>query len=73
MTFTSRNVGAARFGIALIVLVLYGAAVAVLVNVQIPDGNKDLLNFLLGGLSTLIGAIGGYYFNVANKRESNGS
>lgn len=73
MTFATRNIGAARVGIALIVLVLYGVAVAVLVNVEIPQANKDVLMLLLGNLGPLLGAIGGYYFNVAGRRSTNGS
>lgn len=41
MTFATRNIGAARMGIALIVFVLYGLAVAVLINAEIPQANKD--------------------------------
>lgn len=73
MTFATRNIGAARVGIALIVLVLYGVAVAVLVNVEIPQANKDVLMLLLGNLGPLLGAIGGYYFNISNRRGANGS
>jgi ABC-type multidrug transport system permease subunit len=69
MTTATRNVGAARVGIALIVLVLYGVAVAVLVNVQIPAANKDVLMLLLGNLGPLLGAIGGYYFNITAPRR----
>lgn len=73
MTFATRNIGAARVGIALIVLVLYGVAVAVLVNVEIPQANKDVLMLLLGNLGPLLGAIGGYYFNISGRRGVNGS
>lgn len=73
MTFATRNIGAARLGIALIVFVLYGVAVAVLVNAQIPDGNKEVLMLLLGNLGPLLGAIGGHYFMPTNRRGSDGA
>lgn len=72
MTWATRNVGSARVGIALIVLVLYGLAVGVMVNVEIPQANKDVLMLLLGNLGPLLGAIGGYYFNIPSRRGSNG-
>lgn len=70
MTFSSRNIGAARIGVALIVLILYGLAIAVLVQVQIPESNRDVLMLLLGNLGPLLGAIGGYYFNTQTKRNN---
>lgn len=73
MTFASRNIGAARMGIALIVLVLYGVAVAVLVNVEIPQANQNVLMLLLGNLGPLLGAIGGHYFMPSNRRGPDGS
>lgn len=69
MTFATRNIGAARIGIALIVMVLYGLAVAVLVNVQIPEANKDVLMLLLGNLGPLMGAIGQHYFTATPRRS----
>lgn len=73
MTFATRNIGAARIGIALIVLMLYGLALAVLINIEVPPANKDVLMMLLGNLGPLLGAIGGYYFNISNRRGSSGS
>lgn len=73
MTFATRNIGAARMGIALIVLVLYAVAVAVLVNAEIPKANKDVLMLLLGNLGPLLGAIGQHYFTTSNRRGSSGS
>lgn len=73
MTFASRNIGAARMGIALIVLVLYGVAVAVLVNVEIPASNKDVLMLLLGNLGPLLGGISGHYFMPSNRRGPDGT
>ncbi|WP_426805372.1 hypothetical protein [Stenotrophomonas sp. SrG] len=69
MTFATRNIGAARIGIALIVMVLYGVAVAVLVNVEIPQANKDVLMLLLGNLGPLMGAIGQHYFTSTPRRN----
>lgn len=73
MTFATRNIGAARMGIALIVFVLYGLAVAVLINAEIPQANKDVLMLLLGNLGPLLGAIGQHYFNAERRRGPSGS
>lgn len=73
MTFATRNIGAARLGIALIVFVLYAVAVAVLVNAQIPEGNKEVLMLLLGNLGPLLGAIGGHYFMPSGRRGDSGA
>ncbi|CAG2087987.1 ABC-type multidrug transport system permease subunit [Xanthomonas arboricola] len=70
MTFISRNMGTARLGIALIVFLLYGLAIAVLVNSEIPAGNKDVLMLLLGNLGPLMGAIGGYYYRAQREAGS---
>ncbi|QIO88476.1 hypothetical protein G9274_002161 [Stenotrophomonas rhizophila] len=70
MTFATRNIGAARIGIALIVLVLYGLAIAILVNIEIPQANKDVLMLLLGNLGPLLGSIGSHYFNSHSKRAA---
>jgi len=58
-------------GIALIVFVLYGVSVAVLVNVPIPQENKDALMLLLGNLGPAIGAVMAHYFND-NRRPPGG-
>ncbi|MCI2243800.1 hypothetical protein L3067_04155 [Xanthomonas sp. PPL568] len=71
MTTARRSVGVARMGIALIVLVLYGSAVAVLVNAAIPQENKDPLMLLLGNLGPAIGAVMAHYFND-NRRPPGG-
>jgi len=71
MTIVRRSVGASRMGIALIVFVLYGVSVAVLVNVPIPQENKDALMLLLGNLGPAIGAVMAHYFND-NRRPPGG-
>ena len=43
MTFATRNVGAARVGIAVLVLFLVGMAMAALIAVAIPPGEQGLL------------------------------
>ncbi|AVO23646.1 hypothetical protein [Xanthomonas phage XPP1] len=62
MTPEPRNIGVARFGIAIFVMLLYGLALAVLMRVETPATNKDVLMLLLGNLGPLLGAIGGHYF-----------
>lgn len=72
MSSPARNTATARLGIALFVLVLYGVAIAVLVNVEIPPANKDVLLLLLGNLGPLLGGVAGYYFNIPSRRGANG-
>lgn len=71
MTTATRNAGSSRMGIALIVMVLYGIAMAVLANVPIPEANKDAFMMLIGNLGPLTGGVVGYYFNIS--RRSNGA
>ena len=73
MTWATRNVGAARAGIAIFVLFLQGATLAALFAVQIPKENKDLILVVITGLCTLSGTIGGFYFGVSTKRGVNGA
>ncbi len=70
MTFITQNMGTARLGIALIVFLLYGLAIAVLVNSEIPAGKKDVLMLLLGNLGPLMGAIGSYYYRAQREAGS---
>lgn len=73
MTWATRNIGAARVGIAIFVLFLQGIAMAALFVVQIPKDNKDLILVVITGLCTLSGTIGGYYFGVSTKRGQSGA
>ncbi len=73
MTWATRNIGAARVGIAIFVLFLQGIAMAALFVVEVPASNKDMILMVIAGLSTLTGAIGGYYFGVSTKRGSSGA
>lgn len=70
MTFATRNVGAARVGIAIFVLFLQGMSLAALFAITIPPENKDIILLVIGGQSTLTGAIGGFYFGVSSKNRT---
>lgn len=73
MTWATRNIGAARAGIAIFVLFLQGIAMAALFVVEVPAGNKDMILMVIAGLSTLTGAIGGYYFGITSNRPRSGA
>jgi hypothetical protein len=73
MTWATRNIGAARAGIAIFVLFLQGIILAALFVVEIPVTNKDIVLLVVGGLTTLSGTIGGYYFGVTTRRGSSGA
>lgn len=62
MTTEPRNIGVARFGIAILVMILYGLSLAVLMQAEMPATNKDVLMLLLGNLGPLLGSIGSHYF-----------
>lgn len=66
----TRNVGAARMGIALIVLMLYGLTIAILANVPIPAENKDAFMLLVGTLGPMMGGVVQYYFNIPGRQRS---
>ncbi len=70
MSWASRNIGAARVGIAVMVLFLYGMAMAALATTLIPDGNRDAFSLLLGGLNNALGVVVGYWFNVSRSRTT---
>lgn len=70
MTWATRNVGAGRIGIAILILFLYGMAMAALVVSAIPEGNRDAFALLLGGLNTALGGVVGFFFNVATRSRS---
>lgn len=67
MTWATRNAGSARIGIAILVLFLYGMAMAVLAAVAIPDQNRDAFGMLAGGLNTAVGGVVGYFFTTARR------
>ncbi|OOW67106.1 hypothetical protein Xmar_07815 [Xanthomonas axonopodis pv. martyniicola] len=73
MTFATRNAGAGRIGIAILILFLYGMAMAALVGVSIPQSNRDAFALLLGGLNTALGGVVGYFFNISSRRPSSGN
>lgn len=67
MTFATRNVGAARVGIAVLVLFLVGMAMAALIAVEIPSANKDSFGMLIGGLNNATGMVIGYFFGLTRR------
>lgn len=67
MTFATRNIGAARVGIAVLVLFLVGMAMAALVSISIPEANKDSFGMLIGGLNNATGMVIGYFFGMTRK------
>lgn len=72
MTFSSRNTGAARAGIAILILFLLGMGMAAMLAVAIPDSNKEAFLMVLGGLNTAMGGVIQYYFNI-NSRGAPGA
>ncbi len=64
MTFAARNIGAARVGIAVMVLFMLAMAMAVLSAVVIPEQNKDSFSQLIGGLNNATGMVIGYFFGM---------
>ncbi|MGV6491367.1 hypothetical protein ACTUVK_000530 [Stenotrophomonas rhizophila] len=67
MTFATRNIGAARVGIAVLVLTMLGLAMAALVSVAIPAENKDSFSQLVGGLNNATGMVIGYFFGMTRR------
>lgn len=67
MTFATRNICAARVGIAVLVLFLLGMAMAALIAVAIPPENKDSFGMLIGGLNNATGMVIGYFFGMTRK------
>ena len=67
MTWATRNLGAGRVGIAVIILVMYGVAMTSLALNQIPEGNRDAFALLLGGLNTALGGVVGFFFNISTR------
>ena len=72
MTWATRNVGAARHGLAILHVFLTGATLAAMLAVTVPEGNKDILLLLVGALVGNSGIIVGYYFG-SNRRGTNGA
>lgn len=67
MTFGTRNVGAARLGLAVLHVFLLGMAMAALLYVNVPEGNKEALMLLVGALVANNGGIASYYFGNNSK------
>jgi hypothetical protein len=72
MTFATRNAGAARAGIATLILFLIGMGMAAMLAVAIPAENKDAFLMLIGGLNTAMGGVIQYYFNIGGRRQPGG-
>lgn len=71
MTWATRNAGAARAGIAILVLFLYGTTMAMLAYSPLPEANKEVFVVLVGGLSTALGTVVGYFFSVQRRPDAN--
>lgn len=67
--YSVRNAGAARAGVAILVLFLNGIIMGAMLWVEIPVPNKDVLLLLVGGLTNATGIVCGYYFGADNKRR----
>lgn len=70
MSWAGRNAGAARAGIATMILFLIGMGMAAMFAVSIPEQNKDAFLMLFGGLNTAMGGVIQYYFNIGRTREA---
>jgi len=70
MTFATRNIGAARAGLAILIVFTNGVTLAAMLAVDIPEGNKDIVLLLVGGLVNLTGIVGGYYFGSNSPRRT---
>lgn len=68
-----RNAGAARAGLAILVLFLNGVIMAAMLWVEIPVANKDVLLLLVGGLTSATGTVCGHYFGADSPRRKNDS
>lgn len=58
-----------RFILAVIVLILAVGLACGLFSVNIPSENKDLINFILGAVSTWCGTVISHYFGDPDKLE----
>lgn len=70
MTFATRNIGAARIGLAILHVFLIGMAMAALLYVNVPEGNKEALMLLIGALVGSNGGIVSYYFGNQTKNTT---
>ena len=68
MTWATRNVGAARAGIATMIMFLIGICMAAMFTVSIPEQNKDAFMMLFGGLNTAMGGIIQFYFTIGRRQ-----
>lgn len=68
MSWAEKNAGVARVGIAVMILFLYGMAMATMAFTAIPIENKDVFIVLVGGLNTALGGIVGFFFNIVNRK-----
>jgi len=69
VSWGARNAGSSRTGIAILVLVMYGSAIAIQAYVAVPPGNESGLNQLLGGLNNALGVVVGFFFNVQRRQD----
>lgn len=71
MTFATRYIGAAKFGIAIVILLLYGAALFVTIYTPVPASNREIFAGLVGGLNMALGGVVSRYLTVT--RRSSGA
>lgn len=67
MTWATRNVGAARVGIAVMVLFLYGMSLVALAMIPIPVENKEAFAVGFGGLNAALGMVAQHYFGARSR------
>lgn len=72
MTFSTRNIGKTRAGLAILIVFLNGVIMASMLAIEVPPANKDVLLLLVGGLTNATGVVCAYYFATDNKRRADG-
>ena len=53
--------------LGLIIVLMCGGYLTALLFIEVPDKNRDIVNFLGGSFFTLLGGIGLYFFNYKGK------
>lgn len=72
MSLARRSIGAARFGVACIILVLFGVSLGMLFTSDLPEGNKEAIMLMIGSLGTALGTVVGFYFNFSGRGQTGG-
>lgn len=58
-----------RLALAILILISAFAAMAALFFIEVPEKNRDLINFVLGGVIGWSGAVINHYFGDPDRRE----